>query len=356
LERLSRNDTAAVLLLPHFTLSEVTVTLPMHFPNAAKQTSAIFRPLNNTKFNRWITESRSQYGVTMLSRRDGYGNALKALEKKEVVALLFDQNAAGKGSLVHVMGRITSATELPGIMAHKKNALTYVAYPERTGFWQARMHIIPIDKGSHPIHVTLAANDWLESYLRSSDDHCADWLWLHDRWGSHKNPKRRFQLKKKRNRLAEETTYRRSKTPMRVTSIWIQLPESVEEFHDLPNIIKKIKFARPDYLIHMIGCHTKETMRTHFGTLPDKIVELTANPEERLSVIRQISTYYPDVWINLQTSRQSLKESRTSQAHQRFGIDDIRNGRKYLTHLAPGPTDTWKPFFEKFGLRAEEDA
>ena len=349
-------DVPVVLLLPHFTLSEATVTLPLHASKIKGKTSTIFRPLNNPKLNHWVEKSRSRFGVNMISRKNGYSAAIKELEKNNAVALLFDQNASGKGSLVHMMDRVTSATELPGLLAHKKNALTYVAYPERIGFWQARMHFIPIDRGTHPIHVTLAANDWLEDYLRSSVDHCADWLWLHNRWGSPQNPRHRFHLKDKRNRLKEEAIYRNNVPHKRPTSVWLNLPEREADFLDLSDMVRKVRQIRPDYALCLIGRHTKETMRAHFGTLPDKIVELTANPEERLIAIRQIATDYPDVWINLQTSRQSLKESRASQAHQRFGIDNIRNARKHLTHLAPGPTDTWKPFFEKFGLRAEEDA
>ncbi|MGJ8653974.1 MAG: lysophospholipid acyltransferase family protein [Opitutaceae bacterium] len=348
-EDIQRNG-AAITLTPHFTLSELVNAAPIHFPTLKNKASVIFRPLNDPKLNEWVTNSRSRFGVELLSRRNGYNQALRRLEEGNVVGILFDQNAAGKGSMIHFFNRIASSSELPGLLAHKKNVPCHVIYPERIGFLRGRICIEEISTGDHPIHVTIAANDWLESYLGSSDDHCADWLWLHDRWGSPQNPKRRFHLKSKRNRLELEASYREGKPLKPMLALWLYLPTDEADFRDLPKVLQAINQARPDYSIKLIGSHKPEIIEKHFGDLPDNYI-VCQDQLSQIEIVEQISKEYPDIWINLETTRSSLKLSHASQAHQRFGLENVRNAKKYLTHLGPPPNESWLPFFEKFGLK-----
>lgn len=347
------NEHGSILLIPHFTLSELINAAPLRFPDFKGKAGVVFRPLNNPKLNAWVSNSRSRFGVEMLSRKAGYGRALQCLSEHKAVGILFDQNAAGKGSMVHFFNRIASSSELPGILAYKKNADCYVLYAERIAFFKARLHLSKIEKGTEPIHVTLAANDWLENYLGSSDDHCADWLWLHDRWGSPQNAKRRFQLKEKRNRLKEEALYRKKGSNGDPVAIWLHLPEAEADFLDLNIMLRAIHKARPDYSLNLIGPHSKNLMKQEFGDIPDRLVEFSGD-ESELKTIQLIAAEYPDVWINLQLSKKALKISRAVMAHQRFGIESVPNAKKYLTDLAPAPTTSWKPFFTRFGLK--EDA
>lgn len=351
-ENIQRNG-AAITLTPHFTLSELVNAAPIHFPTLKNKASVIFRPLNDPKLNEWVTNSRSRFGVELLSRRNGYNQALRRLEEGNVVGILFDQNAAGKGSMIHLFNRIASSSELPGILAHKKKVPCHIIYPERVGFLRGRICIEEISTGDHPIHVTIAANDWLEKYLGSSDDHCADWLWLHDRWGSPQNPKRRFHLKSKRNRLEEEARYRKGQTITPMLALWLYLPTDEAGFRDLPEILQAINQARPDYSIKLIGSHKRETIQQYFGDLPNDYIECQDDLSQ-IEIVEKIAKEYPDIWINLETTRTSLKLSKASQAHQRYGIETVPNAKKYLTHLAPTAEKSWLTFFESFGLKSVE--
>lgn len=342
---------AMVLMVPHTTLAETSMTMPLRFPELRGRVSVIFRPLNNDKLDHWVRHSRGRFGVQLLSRRAGYGEALKALEANDAVGLLFDQNASGKGSLIHFMGRVVSATELPGIMAHRKQADAYMVCAVRTGFWKAKMEVARLDKGDAPIDLTLSANEWLSDFLKRSDNCCADWLWLHDRWGSPKNPKRRFHLREKRNRLEEDRRFRNGKRPEPVIRVWFFLPKTQEEFRDLADIMEMIRESRPDYALCVIGEHSNAVVSDSFGDLITKTIELGESESRRKTQIEKIAAEYPDVWINLRTDRNSLVESLLSRAEQRFGIESTPRASKYLTHLAPAPTETsWLPFFERFGL------
>ena len=59
--------------------------------------AAIFRPLRNSKINGWIKKTRERFGVTLLSRKEGFNKAREVLESKGVLSILFDQNARGGG-------------------------------------------------------------------------------------------------------------------------------------------------------------------------------------------------------------------------------------------------------------------
>lgn len=343
------SDLPTLLLTPHLTLSEATTTLPLHYKQAKGRISVIFRPIKNPKLNEWVTHARSRFGAELLSRKDGFSIAMKRLESKHAVALLFDQNAGGKGSFIYFMNRVVSATELPGLMALRKKTDAYIIYAERVGFWRARFKMSPLNVGSDPIDLTLSAHEWLAEYLASSDDHCADWLWLHDRWGTPKNPKRRFHLREKRNRLEQDASSRPEKP---ATTVWFMLPENATDFRDLANILATIRKSRADYVLCLIGEESaQETIQAHFSSNADSIVTLDKDPKKRRQTLRSISEEYPDVWINLRQTQASLKESRLSGADQRFGIATVPKARKYLTDLAPPPNDgSWMPFFEHFGL------
>lgn len=354
-DQANKSETGSILLIPHFTLSETISAMPLHFEAAKGRVSVIFRPLNNRKLNEWVTWSRSRFGVELLSRKSGYSSAIRRLETGGSVGILFDQNASGKGSKIHFMDRVVSATELPGILAHRKNSKTYVVYAERTAFFRARVSVFELNRGSSPIDLTLGAHKWLAEYLGESSDHCADWLWLHDRWGSPKNPKRRFQLKPKRNRLREDAAFRAGEAFSRTTSVWLLLPEQESKDYDLPEILLMIRKARPDYALCLISERSEDDVLRKFSEHePDRIVQLPDDPRRHNKVTAAIAKEYPDVWINLRTTRKSLILSKQSHADQRFGIDSVQNARKYLTDLAPAGSHTWIPFFKKFGLVVDE--
>lgn len=86
-----------VVMLPHMTMSEAASLFPRYFPGLP-QANVVFRPLNQPEINAWVEATRSRFGNRQLSRKSGYNDAMAALRRGEVVALLFDQDAARRGA------------------------------------------------------------------------------------------------------------------------------------------------------------------------------------------------------------------------------------------------------------------
>jgi len=92
--------------------------------------------------------------MRLLSRREGFAEALAILRRKGCVGVLFDQNAGTRGP--HPPhGRVCSSTELPGLLAAKFGAELRTFYPRRTAFWRVTFESNPVPsthgRGRNPL-------------------------------------------------------------------------------------------------------------------------------------------------------------------------------------------------------------
>ena len=85
--------------------------------------------------------------MKLLSRREGFADALKILRRQGFVGVLFDQNAGLQGALTTLFGRVCSTTELPGLMAEKFDARVYGIFPRRRAFWRVEVSVDLIATG-----------------------------------------------------------------------------------------------------------------------------------------------------------------------------------------------------------------
>ena len=206
---LQRTAPAATLICsPHIAYWEAQTSMPLVVPGSFPEFGIIFRPLDNPAANAFVKNSRERFGLKLLSRKEGFADALKILRRRGFVGVLFDQNAGLQGALTTLFGRVCSTTELPGLMAEKFSARVYGIFPRRRAFWRVEIDVqlIPSDGTSNG--VTLALNRWLEQLLSADDNLCASWLWVHDRWRNQDMPQKRFRLEAKRNLLAAATPSR----------------------------------------------------------------------------------------------------------------------------------------------------
>ncbi len=75
--------------------------------------------------------------MRLLSRKEGFAEALKILRGGGCIGLLFDQNAGMQGVLTTFFGRVCSTTELPGLLAEKFwRRCPHVLSATGTGFWR----------------------------------------------------------------------------------------------------------------------------------------------------------------------------------------------------------------------------
>ncbi|MFW6217924.1 MAG: glycosyltransferase family 9 protein, partial [Verrucomicrobiota bacterium] len=320
----ARAGRPVVILLPHMTMAEAATHLPARV-SGLPPVHVIFRPLNQPSLSRWVTRERERFGARMISRRSGHNEAMAALRRGEMVAILFDQDASKKGSTITFMDRVVSATDLPGLMAHRFQADVYLMLLERTAFWRAKLTLREVPRGESPVEVTIRAHDLLEDYLRRDDDAAADWLWLHNRWDHYYSPRKRFRLPEKRNRIeVSNRMHGRSELPRKVR-FWVRMPNWLGDVVMALPVLRAIREGRPDFEITLIG---KEGFRPLFERLEvaDRFIAL---PEKGGGYFRRFyerRLEYPDTYLLFTNSLRGDLEAFATRCPQRFGM--VRPGRK----------------------------
>lgn len=176
-----RDIGGCVLFVPHFTLMEMMTAVKFLDADLARRDwVTLYRPLDLAAADVWVKASRERFGMRLVSRREGFGETMKAVRNGQIACILFDQSTH-LGSQMAFLGRPVAATDLPGIIAQRFKAPARVFWAERTGFWRCRLRTAALT-ATDSVGLTLESNAWLEARLRSGDEACADWLWAHDRW------------------------------------------------------------------------------------------------------------------------------------------------------------------------------
>lgn len=339
-----------IILVPHFTLYEYLPMIPALMGWKKVNAAAIFRPLRNVKINGWIKKTRERFGVTLLSRKEGFNKAREVLESKGVLSILFDQNARGGGTLMAFLGRIASTTKLPRILAERYDCETFIFHSKRTSFWHTELKMIPLITDDQAQVMNLA-HEWMENELATNDDVCADWLWMHDRWRIQDHPQQRFALSHKKQNIDFERISRGYR-------LWIRLDEDSEIANSTLSLIEAIKRGRPDAKITiLIPDEIKDQVQLnniseHNIHLPP-LIELS-----RLDALQEFQDAFPDTHLILTQSPDAEKEAEVIKAPQRFGLTLPNVPRTGLTHSYMGnPKEPWLISLEKmlryFGLKEE---
>lgn len=179
--RLTPDVGGTVLFVPHFTLMEMMTAATLAAPAlGGRPWIVLYRPLNQPAADAWVKGARERFGMRLASRRDGFGQVMRAVREGGVGCVLFDQKSQ-IGSRLDFLGRPAVVTELPGLIAQRHRAAARVFWAERRGFWRCTLRSEALH-ATDAVGLTREANAWLETRLRSSDEACADWLWAHDRW------------------------------------------------------------------------------------------------------------------------------------------------------------------------------
>jgi heptosyltransferase II len=350
---------------PHLAYWEAQTAMPLIVPGSFPEFGIIYRPLDNPAADAFVKRSREQFGMKLLSRKEGFAEALKILRRKGFVGVLFDQNAGLQGALTLLLDRVCSSTELPGLMAEKFDALVYGIFPRRRAFWRIDIGVERINTaGGTGAEVTLALNRWLESWLRQDDNACASWLWAHDRWRNQDIPAVRLRLEAKRNLLAADLAARGLTDAPRRTRIWIRLPNWLGDVVMVVPLLRALRVSRPDAELTVVA-------RTHFLPLLAewKVADrLHALPPRGLGYWRhfwRLRSEFPDVWLLFTNSFRGDLEARLTGTRQRFGILRPGKRRPLISHAYRLPPDfkepehhqleLWETFLRHFGLNAPID-
>lgn len=352
-----------VIMLPHMTMAEAATMLPTR-AKGIKPVNVIFRPLNQPLINDWVTEEREKFGAKLISRRTGYNDAMAALRRGEIAAVLFDQDASSKGSTITFMDRIVSATDLPSLMAHRFEADVFLMLLERQGFWKAKLTLKQLPLGESPVETTIHAHDALEAYLRRDENTAADWLWLHDRWDHFYSRYKRFRFPEKRNHLALSNRIHGYETLPRKVRFWVRLPNWLGDVVMALPILRAIRQARPDFEFTLIGKGAFEPLVNRMG-IADRFIPLPDKGKGYYKKFRELKTEYPDTYLLLTNSFRGDMEAYLTNCGQRFGMVRPGKWRPLLTDpfkLSPKvdetkqhQTEIWRRMAQFYGLKEEVD-
>ncbi len=362
---LHRRDPAATLICsPHLAYWEAQTSQPLVVPGTFPEFGIIFRPLDNSSADQFVKESRERFGMKLLSRKEGFAEALKILRRKGFVGVLFDQNAGLQGALTTLFGRVCSTTELPGMMAQKFSARVYGIYPQRLGFWRVAVHVELVKSDSTIEGVTLALNRWLEKLLTSDDNLCASWLWAHDRWRNQDMPAKRLRLEAKRDLLAEDLAARGLTVLPRRTRLWIRLPNWLGDVVMAVPLLRAIRASRPDAEITVVAKAQFLPLLEQLG-VADRLHALPKRDWRYWLHFAALREEHIDCWILLTNSFRGDLEAWRAGCKQRFGLIRPGKRRPLLTHAYVVPADfdertnhqllLWENFLRHFGLNAVPD-
>ncbi|OHE74150.1 MAG: hypothetical protein A2007_04830, partial [Verrucomicrobia bacterium GWC2_42_7] len=357
-----------LFLIPHFSLMEMVTLVPaLLSPNILGKVGVIYRPFENKSLERWVKKTRERFGLSLLSRKQGFSEAQTILENKGKVVVLFDQNAGFEGKSILFFEKIASVTELPGILAQKYNAKTYLVYPKHKGFWKAEVACIPIEGPRESLHITLSSNQLLEDLLKSNDSQCADWLWLHNRWKTQMEPARYLQLffrKPHRNGLQDSLNFRNQTELRRRTQFWIRMPNWLGDVIMAIPLLRAIRAARPDAEISLL---IKQHLAPLFlrTDLCDNIFEIPPQGPGYFKFFWDLRKNYPQAQFLFTNSLRGDIEARLIGAPQRFGLKLSSFGRPLLNQVWEKPSSIsvtkthqtllWEKWLKHFGLNEKPD-
>jgi heptosyltransferase II len=356
-----RDPAATLICSPHIAYWEVQTAMPLLVPGKFPEFGVIFRPLDNPTADAFVKKSRERFGMKLLSRREGFADALKILRRRGFVGVLFDQNAGLQGALTTLFGRVCSTTELPGLMAEKFSARVYGIFPRRLGFWRVEIGAQRVESASSTEGVTLALNRWLEGLLRGDDNLCASWLWGHNRWRNQDIPGKRFRLEAKRDLLAADLRLRGLTELPRKTRVFVRLPNWLGDVVMALPLLKALRTSRPDAEITLLA--KKQFLPLlEMWDVGDRLHALPSHGLGYFGHFRRMSGEYPDVWLLFTNSFRGDLEAWLSGCRQRFGIVRPGKNRPLLpqAYRVPPTFDEreqhqlklWEDFLRHFGLAA----
>lgn len=352
-----------ILGTPHFAYWEMLTAIPLFAP-PPPEIAALYRPLDHPALDAYVRAARERFGVRLLSRREGFQEALRTLRRRGAVGILYDQNAGDQGALTLLLDRVCSTTELAGLLAQKTGAALAGLHARRLGFWRIELQLTPLATDGTATGATLALNHWLESLLRGDPDLRASWLWGHQRWKTQDQPRRRFRLEHKRDLLAADLRARGLSALPRRTRIWVRLPNWLGDVVMALPLLRALRAGRPDAELTLLARPQLAPLLADLG-VADRVRPLPPRGPGYFGAFWRWRDEHPDTVVLLTNSLRGDLEAWLLGCPQRFGLVRPGRPRPLLTHPWRVPADfreaahhqlaLWHRLFAHFGLLVPPD-
>ena len=299
-----------VLILSHLGTWEVFAQLMPKFVGFVRN-SSVYQGLGNPFIDNHVRRTRSQTGLELFDRHDGFEPVIELLRSGGGVGVLSDQHAGDHGVWTTFFGRLASTSPLPALLAKRTRAALIAAGVYTTGRARWRMVFTErFDERTASIAVlTSKINQVIEQQIRHAPE---DWFWVHNRW---KTPDPNFLLAHyKRGIYLPPGISARDLKPFRIlirSSNWLG-----DAVMSVP-AVRAIKRGRPD--LHLtIAAPEKIAALWKFVPEVDAIVALPGGSLS--SVVRLLKQQSPfDVAILFPNSLRVALESWLSGIPRRVG-------------------------------------
>ncbi len=184
-----RAGVPVVLVLSHLGTWEVFAQLMPKFVGFVRN-SSVYQGLGNRFIDQHVRRTRSQTGLELFDRHDGFEPVIDLLRSGGGVGVLSDQHAGDHGVWTPFFGRLASTSPLPALLAKRTRAALIAAGVYTTG--RARWRMVFTERFDHAgasvAVLTSKINQVIEKQIRHAPE---DWFWVHNRW---KTPQPNFLL------------------------------------------------------------------------------------------------------------------------------------------------------------------
>jgi lipopolysaccharide heptosyltransferase II len=335
-----RAGVPVVLVLSHLGTWEVFAQLMPKFVGFVRNAS-VYQGLGNPFINNHVRRTRSQTGLELFDRHDGFEPVIELLRSGGGVGVLSDQHAGDHGVWTPFFGRLASTSPLPLLLAKRTRAALIAAAVYTTG--RARWRMVFTGRFDEPrasvAVLTSKINQVIEQQIRHAPE---DWFWVHNRW---KTPEPNFLLAHyKRGIYLPPEISARDLKPFRIlirSSNWLG-----DAVMSVP-AVRGIKDGRPD--VHVTIAAPKK-IASMWKLIPEVDAIIPLPEGSLLSVVRQLRQQMPfDVAILFPNSLRVALETWLSGILRRVGYRG--HWRSWLVNQIvreprkPGPPEHHSPRF-----------
>lgn len=305
-----RAGVPVVLILSHLGTWEVFAQLMPKFVGFVRN-SSVYQGLGNRFVDKHVRRTRSQTGLELFDRHDGFEPVIDLLRSGGGVGVLSDQHAGDHGVWTPFFGRLASSSPLPALLAKRTRAAVIAAGVYTTGLARWRMVFTErFDQTGASVGVlTSKINQSIEQQIRRAPE---DWFWVHNRW---KTPQPNFLLAHyKRGIYLPPEISARDLKPFRIlirSNNWLG-----DAVMSVP-AIRTIKNGRPDVQVTIAA---PEKIAAMWKLIPEVDAIIPLPNGSLFEVVRLLKQQGPfDVAILFPNSLRVALESGLSGIPQRVG-------------------------------------